>query len=142
MKDHLFIDTDVLVDVVSLRYEFLINSAKILNLLDKGEAIGYTSTVCIVNCNYLMEKAKILDRIEKIRLLTSLLTILPCTSIDISVALASKFVDFEDSVQNAIAENSKKCKFIITRNTKDYSASNLEILTPDQYLKKRKKFLA
>jgi hypothetical protein len=138
MKDHVFIDTDVILDVFALRHEFLLNSGKIFNLVEKKIIVGYTSTICVVNCNYLMEKAKIEDRKHKINLLRSLLHILPCTDKDIEDSMLSKFADFEDGIQNSIAINSKKCNTIITRNIKDYANSELRVCSPEQYLKQLK----
>ena len=135
MKDHFFIDSDVIIDVLSLRPEFLMNSARVLTLVDQKKIVGYTSSLCLVNCNFVLERAKVEDRPEKIAMIRNLLTILPCTVKDIDDSIQSKFVDFEDGVQHAIAVNSAMCKIIITRNIKDYAASKLEVLTPEQYLK-------
>jgi len=139
MKDHVFIDSDVIIDVLSLRPEFLMNSARVLTLIDQKKIIGYTSSLCVVNCNFVLERAKIQDRADKIIMLRNLLTILPCTVKDIDDSILSKFTDFEDGVQHAIAVNSTKCKTIITRNIKDYNASKLNVMTPEQYIKSMKK---
>jgi predicted nucleic acid-binding protein len=136
MKDHVFIDTDVLLDVLAARQEFLIGSSKIISLCEEKKIIGYTSAICIVNCIYLLERLKIQDIKASISSLSKIVTILPCTSKDIDDSINSKFKDIEDGIQNAIAENSGKCKTIITRNFKDYASSKLEIFTPNQYLKK------
>jgi len=139
MKEHVFIDSDVIIDVLSLRQEFLMNSSRILTLVEQKKIAGYTSTICIVNCNFVLERARIEDRLEKILMIRNLLNILPCTSKDIDDSIESKFADFEDGVQHAIAVNSNKCKTIITRNIKDYLESKLDVLTPEQYLAKLKK---
>ena len=52
-------------------------------------------------------------------------------------ALDSEWKDFEDSVQNAVAEvHDYDC--IITRNKNDYKKSNLKVFTPEEFLKKIK----
>lgn len=139
MKDHIFIDTDVLLDALAARQEFLINSSKIISLCEEKKIIGYTSAVCIVNCIYILEKLKVQNIKVAISNLNKIISVLPCTSKDIEDSINSKFKDIEDGIQNAIAENSGKCKIIITRNIKDYSASKLVIATPDQYLAKTQK---
>lgn len=138
MKDQVFIDTDVLLDVLAARQEFLINSAKIISLCEEGKIIGYTSAICIVNCIYLLERLRIPNVKWAISNLSKIITILPCTSKDIEDSINSKFKDIEDGIQNAIAENSKKCKIIITRNIKDYTSSKLDAMTPFHYLEKSK----
>jgi len=138
MKQNVFIDTDVIFDVLSSRQEHFIESSKILKLCEDTTINGFTSSIVIVNCNYLMEKFKIDDRVRKIKVLNTLLHVLPCTSADIKSAVDSSFKDFEDAVQDSIANRSKKCKTIITRNSKDYAESKLEVLTPAQFLNKYK----
>ena len=71
--------------------------------------------------------------------LGKIITILPCTSKDIDDSINSMFKDIEDGIQNSIAENSKKCRIIVTRNIKDYSTSKLEVKTPEQYLELKSK---
>ena len=53
-------------------------------------------------------------------------------------ALNSKFKDFEDAFQNYSAENSGIVEIIITRYEKDYSNSNLVVMTPNNYIKSLK----
>ncbi len=50
-------------------------------------------------------------------------------------ALNSEIKDFEDALQNYSIQNEKEIKIIITRNVKDYKASNLYIMTPEIFLK-------
>jgi len=113
MKDHVFIDTDVLLDVLAARQEFLISSSKILSLCEEQKIVGFTSAICIVNCIYLLERLKIPNIKTAISNLGKIITILPCTSKDIDDSIKSMFKDIEDGIQNAIAENSKKCKILI-----------------------------
>jgi predicted nucleic acid-binding protein len=47
--------------------------------------------------------------------------------------LASKFSDFEDSLQYYSALK-KDCNIIITRNVKDFRESDINVLTPDEYV--------
>ncbi len=139
MKDQVFIDTDVLLDVLAARQEFLINSSKVLSLCEEGKITGYTSTICVVNCIYLLERLKVPNIRAAIVNLGKIITILPCTSKDIDDSINSMFKDIEDGIQNSIAENSKKCRIIVTRNIKDYSTSKLEVKTPEQYLELKSK---
>lgn len=48
-------------------------------------------------------------------------------------ALNSDWKDFEDSVQNAVAE-SHEYDAIITRNKKDYKNSNLKVFLPEEFI--------
>ena len=48
-------------------------------------------------------------------------------------ALNSQFIDFEDAVQHysALANN---CDLIITRNIEDYEKSEIQVMTPTDFL--------
>ena len=48
-----------------------------------------------------------------------------------------KFKDFENGIQYYTALESK-CKIIITRNLKDFKNSSIPVLSPKEYLAKRK----
>lgn len=46
-------------------------------------------------------------------------------------ALNSNFKYFEDALQNFSAKNEKGIEIIVTRNIKDYKASELSVMTPN-----------
>jgi hypothetical protein len=48
--------------------------------------------------------------------------------------LHSGFPDFEDGFQNACARQAGVA-ILVTRNIRDYTKSDLSIMTPDSYLK-------
>ncbi len=131
---HVFIDIDVIFDVLASRPEHYINSAKIISMCESQQLCGYCSTITIVNCTYLMNRFRIENLSRKIELLCELLTVLPCTRDDISHSLGNKFDDFEDGVQHSIALRSKKCTHLITRNINDYRMSKLPVCTPAEFL--------
>jgi len=61
--------------------------------------------------------------------LLELIEILPVGKSTVKKSLYSDFRDFEDGLQNFCAGEGKLTT-IVTRNTKDYSASNLVVQTP------------
>ncbi len=135
MKPSVYIDTDVIFDVLSVRAEHLVFSSRVLDLCEKKIVEGFTSVITVVNCSFLMERFKIENRVLKMDLLCRIIEILPCNKNDIRNSIDSGFTDFEDGVQNSIAENSKKCKTIITRNVKDFEKSKLHVMTPENYIR-------
>ncbi len=50
-------------------------------------------------------------------------------------ALRSEFKDFEDALQSFTALHSRIIDAIITRNIKDYTRSEIGVLTPESFLK-------
>ena len=57
---------------------------------------------------------------------------------EIQSALSSSFKDFEDAIQHFAAKMEGGISAIITRNKADYSASELPVLSPEEFLAKRK----
>ena len=64
MLNNLFIDTDVILDIVLDRVEFFENSSKIFRQFENGEVLLFTSPSIIINAQYtgqrLISKQKIL----------------------------------------------------------------------------------
>jgi fructose-1-phosphate kinase PfkB-like protein len=56
---------------------------------------------------------------------------------EIQSALSSSFKDFEDAIQHFTAKTEGGISVIVTRNKADYSASEIPISPPDEYLAKR-----
>jgi|ERR1700744_3558802 len=132
---HLYIDSDVLLDMLLERQPFFEYSQLLLSQSKLNKIKLSTSALVIANINYIASKklGNIVAR-EHIKQLTKLIEILPFEKDVVDKALDSYFVDFEDAIQNFIAEK-YACEAIITRNIKDYKQSKLPIYTTEQYLK-------
>ena len=133
-KQNVFLDSDILLDVIFEREPHFKDSQHMLALTENNQINGYTSSLIIANCfyiiqnNFSIQKAK--NAIQKLQVL---LTILPFTNKEIDESLNSNIKDFEDGIQYFIATNNK-IKIIITRNIKDYKKADCEVLTPSDYL--------
>lgn len=62
-----------------------------------------------------------------------IVNVLPVNSDIIENAVRSEFTDFEDAVQYFTALSASS-DYIITRNVKDYSLSEIEVFSPDEFL--------
>ena len=139
MKEKLFFDNDVILDISVQRDELLKNDVneaiKLINLVEADEYKGYTSTVIFTNTYYIQKRLK--DHNTSINFLKKLRLILTVLNVDdkiIQKALESGFNDFEDAVQYFTAVENKM-DYIITRNIEDYKKSIIKVYTPSQYLK-------
>ncbi len=138
MKDKLFLDTNIVIDLLGEREPFYESAAKIVTLADKGKvqiivsALTYT-TVCYLLSRY--ESNKVVK--EKMRKFKVIAETTDLTDKIIDKGLESKFSDFEDSLQYYCAVESE-CNLIITRNGKDFKESEIPVLSPDEYLNSRK----
>ncbi len=138
MKDKLFLDTNIVIDLLGEREPFYEPAAKIVTLADKGKvqiivsALTYT-TVCYLLSRY--ESNKVVK--EKMRKFKVIAETSDLTDKIIDKGLESKFSDFEDSLQYYCAVESE-CNLIITRNGKDFKESEIPVLSPNEYLNSRK----
>jgi predicted nucleic acid-binding protein len=137
MKEKIYIDTDIILDLLLKRESFYRAASGIFSLLEKGELEGCVSPLIFANLFYILRKLKSGPEALKIlQKLKVLVRVLPIDEKTIEMALASDFKDFEDAIQSYSAlENG--VKVIITRNLKDYSLSALAVFTAEEYLKVR-----
>ena len=130
----IFIDTDIFLDTILDRKPHKDSSNKLINLCERNEIGGYTSSLVIANIYYIINKIanhqKAIHAISKIR---SLVTVLSFNDKEIGESINAEFGDFEDGAQYFIAINNK-IDCIITRNTKDFQKANISILTPKEFL--------
>lgn len=134
--DKILIDTDVILDFFFDRKPFSENASKILSLCEKKELKGFVTPVMISNVYYLLKKTAGHKKvIENLKQLLGILDVAIINKATVLEALNSDFKDFEDALQNFSAQNEKEIKIIVTRNIKDYTMSNLSVMTPETYLK-------
>ena len=89
------------------------------------------------NLYYLLRKLK--GHAEALALLGKLKLLVRVSAVgetEIQSALSSSFKDFEDAVQHFSAKSESGISAIVTRNKADYSASEIPVLAPDEFLKK------
>lgn len=134
--DEIFIDTDVILDVLLDRMPYSHFSSQIFILAETGKISISTSSLCINNIYYLIRKYK--NHKAAIQILSNLCHFIKITSVgsgEIKKALDSNFSDFEDAIQFYTALSKPGTKAILTRNIKDYKNSTLAIFTPESFLK-------
>jgi predicted nucleic acid-binding protein len=130
-----FVDSDIILDVLAQRDEFYTPAAKLFSLFEKGDVAGFTSPIVFANLHYILRKAKSKDyALQSLVKLKSLISILPVDSKIIDLALSSRFNDFEDAIQYQTSK-SYQINFIITRNKKHYKQSKISVCTAEEYLK-------
>lgn len=132
---HIFLDTNIVIDVLSERKPFSVSSSKILSLAAENKAIFYLSTISYQIINYVLKKGEPRKSIIALLLeLESMTVALDVTRAMVKKALNSDFGDFEDAIQYYCAISNSKIDTIITRNVKDYRLSSLSVMTPDEFL--------
>lgn len=135
MKDRIFLDTNVILDLLGERYPYYDSIAKIVTLADKGNIILFASALSYSTIFYILSKfedSKIV--IEKIRKFKVIVETADLSDKIVDKGLASNFSDFEDALQYFCAIK-MDCNILITRNEKDFSVADIPIMTPVEYLK-------
>lgn len=128
-----FLDTNVVIDLLDKREGFYPAAVKLFTLAYKGELSLYISPLTYATAAYILRK----HPVEKLRiLLANLRKLSHVTLVDeriVDNALTSEFKDFEDALQyySALKED---VDAIVTRNVKDFSLSKLPVMTPDEFL--------
>jgi len=137
--ENVFIDTDVIIDFLIDRKPFSVEAAGLFTLIDQKKMRGYVSGLTICNLYYVLRKAGSHKKVLKsLRDLSDLVDILKIDNDIIKTALSSDFKDFEDSVQYFTAREYTKMDCIITRNVKDFTGTELPVMTPQSFLAKYK----
>ncbi|MBN1186737.1 MAG: PIN domain-containing protein [Bacteroidales bacterium] len=130
----LFIDTNIVIDLLSRREPFFEEAAELFSLADKKQVELSVSSLTIANTSYAlrqMDSNKAKSVLRKLRLI---LKILPLDDKIIGLALNDEtFSDFEDGLQYFTAIEDEQ-EFIITRNLKDFKNSKLLTMTAKQFI--------
>lgn len=132
---NIFIDTNIIIDLLSRRDPFYDESAELFSLADQKKVELNISSLTIANTSYtLLRKLDSTKTKEILRKLRLLVKVLPLYDKIIGLALNdNSFVDFEDSLQYFTAiENGQE--LIITRNLKDFKALKIPTMTARQFI--------
>lgn len=131
----LFIDTNILVDLLSRREPFFEDAAILFSLADKKQADLSISSLTIANTSYILLKQMNPNKAKSIlRKLRLLLKVLPLDDRIIDLALNDDtFTDFEDGIQYFTALENEQ-NLIITRNLKDFKHSKLPVMNAKQFI--------
>ena len=133
----LFIDANVLVAVLNKEFPAYPDCVRLLSLTDSRRFQLYTSPMCLaISFHFAQKKVSTQLAKQKIALLTSKLSISDNDKKDVLNALSNKKIhDFEDGLEYYSAL-SAKCTCIITNDTDDFYYAEVEVLKPEEFLRK------
>ena len=130
----LFINTNVLIDLIDKRIPFYNDVEVISALAEKKQLTLAASSISFVNSFYVLSKK--LDNKLVINSLMRYRLICEVSNIDeiiIDNSLISNFNDFEDTVQHYSALH-HKCDILITRNKKNFKNFEIPVVTSTEFL--------
>ena len=135
MNKEVFIDADIVLDLLCKREPFYSYAAEVFTMGDTGIIKLVTTPLVFANVFYILRKASGIEKAkELLRKLRIMVGVVSLNDKVIDLALNSAFNDFEDGIQY-FAAREQGIKLLLTRNVKDYKAADLIIQTPEEYLK-------
>ena len=134
MKARIFLDTNIMLDLLGERYPYYEAVAKIASLADRGKISIYVSALSYATVKYFLTKYEdqktARTKLRKFKVLSEI------SNLDASIlerSLNSDFADFEDAIQYHCALKSK-CSIILSRNQKDFKLSQIPVMSSEEYL--------
>jgi len=132
--NRIFLDTNVILDLLGERVPFFDSIAKVATLADQKKLTIIVSPLSFTTIDYVLNKYEsseaVLNKLRKFKIICEVCEV---NEEIIDKALNSNFKDFEDAVQYFTALQSN-CSIIITRNGKDFKNSTIPIMTAEEYL--------
>ena len=130
-----FLDTSILVDLLTDRPPFTSEALEIFSLGEKGKVMLFTSTHSMATTHYILKKY--VDEKQLRNLLFELsdrITVLDITQSILKSSLKSAHKDFEDAIQILTAESAGEIDYILTRNLKDFKTSIIPAVSIREFL--------
>ena len=130
----ILLDTDVLLDVALDRAPFAEPATELLNQIERARETACMAWHTVANLHYLTARARGNERAREFVLdLTRFISVAATNTAGILYAAQLPMNDFEDAMQVAAAR-SGGARFIVTRNLRDYEASPIPAISPQEML--------
>ena len=130
-----FIDTDILLDLITGRPPFGREAAALFVKIDQELIRGCASSLSFSNLYYILRKYSSHQKVvTQLNALEKMLEIKEVDGSMIRSALKSKFKDIEDAVQYHCAAADPDISVIITRNIRDYRYSDLPVMSAATFM--------
>lgn len=132
---NVFIDTNVLLDVLEQRQPFYKDSVAIWTLAEQGKIAGFVSVISFTNAFYVVRRTGRFEGASRaVNLLRNVFTPVPFDVHVLNQAIDAGFKDFEDAVQYVSAIRAG-AQCLVTRNSEHFpDSADCPILTPIEFL--------
>ena len=130
----IFVDANLLLDVLARREPFYAAAARVWTLAETGACEALVSAISFNNVFYIVRKAR--DATAARRALILLRDVFASVAPDqriLNQAIDSDLPDFEDAIQFYSALHAR-ADYLLTRNVGDFPAGIMPILAPDEFL--------
>lgn len=130
----IFIDTNILLDVILHRADFYQQAAAIWADCESRKVQGYVSAISLNNMHYIMRKMVApYVALEYVRLVLNVFSIVPLDESILRLAVDLPQKDFEDAIQTFSAVQIK-ADCIVTRDKSHFSNHYMPVVSPVEYV--------
>ena len=138
MKPTVFVDTDIVLDLLAKREPFYAAAADLFSLAEAGDLVLSVSSLTFANLFYVLRKQLSARQTQEIlRDFKQLVTVLPVNDKVVEQALTAGFTDFEDALQYFSALGAG-CTTLLTRNGRHYRKAAISIFTAEAFLRRER----
>jgi len=134
--ERVLFDTNIILDIALKRTPHFELASKLFEIIDEKKISGHVTASTISDIYYISKKEK--GHHKAIEFISNLIEVLGVIGVDqetIIEALKIGLKDFEDSIQvSASKYHNLDC--IITRNSRDFEISDLNVYEPGDYLQR------
>ena len=135
MVKTIFLDTNIVLDLLGKRAPFFNSIAKIATLAEQKKIKLVVSALSYSTANYVLEKYEkhdvVMSNLRKFKIISKISDL---NELVVEKTLNSDFEDFEDALQYFCALQSG-CEVLLTRNAKDFKNSAIPVMTADDFLR-------
>ena len=130
----LFLDTNILIDVLARREGFYDAASNVIQLGITGEVSLSTTSMSLATTLFVTRKTLGYDNaLAALKALEPYIEIASMDATQCHTALHAPMPDFEDNLQYEAAQASE-CDIIITRNKKHFLQESIPVMTPIEFL--------
>ena len=132
----ILVDTNVILDVLCNRSEFVEASSKVWKYCEVGHIEGYISALSVLNIVYILRKELTPEKTAQlIQQITMIFKVVDLKSADLKAAADMFSSDYEEALQMCQASRIN-ADFIVTRNIRDFKESKIPALKPSELLER------
>ena len=133
-----FIDTNVLLDLLLEREAWVQDAALLFSMADRREVELLCCSLSFSTAVYLMQRFKYTRKeiVKKLSIVKSICTITTVNDAVIDRMLQSDLADLEDAIQyySALAFGAD---VIVTRNVEDFASARIPVITPQRFIQQQ-----
>lgn len=133
MKKRIFVDTNILLDVLLEREGYHYDALKIWANAENGNVEACIAAISLNNIHYVMRKLKSeTTAMIAVKILLRIFKVVPVDADILGLAVDFHDKDFEDDIQLQCALKAK-CSQLFTRNPNHYDHSAIAVVPPSSF---------